>query len=262
MREKSARVKNDVLFDNDQDKLLPTTDHLSCEPKPLRKRVSSWLVDTASQVSGETSKTMDGTKLWKDSLNLTCLNNDTENKKMKFHAERHVGSCGSVEENMSGRLSSKINPLLGSFANAQLHTDSISSEPTMMAESSRSAERYVFPVDLNSVCGAETENVIHVLSSDDEEAPENNSPDLELALGGKKKPAKQEMLPLFFPLFDRRNNQNKMRVNHGDDDVPASLSLSLGFPVLEKEQKAKPLPRTEQLLPNTSLLLFGGFNDI
>ncbi|XP_039121442.1 LOW QUALITY PROTEIN: uncharacterized protein LOC120258157 [Dioscorea cayenensis subsp. rotundata] len=91
MREKSARVKNDVLFDNDQDKLLPTTDHLSCEPKPLRKRVSSWLVDTASQVSGETSKTMDGTKLWKDSLNLTCLNNDTENKKMKFHAERHVG---------------------------------------------------------------------------------------------------------------------------------------------------------------------------
>ncbi|KAH7687372.1 Zinc finger RING/FYVE/PHD-type protein [Dioscorea alata] len=262
MREKSARVKNDVLLDNDQDKLLPTVDHLSCEPKPLRKRVSSWLVDTAAQVSGETSKTMDGTKLWKDSLNLTCLNNDRENKKMKFYAEEHVSRCGSVEENMSGRLSSKINPLLGSFANEQLHTDSISSEPTMMAESSRSAERYVFPVDLNSVCGVETENVIHVLSSDDEDAPENNSPDLELALGGKKQPAKQEMLPLFFPLFDRRNNQNKMRVDHGDDDVPASLSLSLGFPVLEKEQKAKPLPRTEQLLPNTSLLLFGGFNDI
>ncbi|KAJ0970816.1 hypothetical protein J5N97_018775 [Dioscorea zingiberensis] len=262
MGEKEVPVKTKVVLDNDHHKLLTTTD-LSCESKPLRKRVSSWSVDTASQISGETLKITDGSIQWKQTMYSPSVNNERENKKMKLFAEGHTSSSGSREENISGKLSSKVHPLLGGFPNEQQHTDNSHYEP-MMAESSRSTERYFFPLDLNSVSGAEAENVIHVLSSDDEDTPENNTPDLELALGGKKL-AKQEMLPLFFPLVDRKSTQNKMPADPGDE-VSASLSLSLAFPIPEKEQKANPLPKTEQLLPKrpcakTSLLLFGGFND-
>lgn len=93
-------------------------------------------------------------------------------------------------------------------------------------------------------------------------------PNLELALGAEKKPSKPGILPWYLGSSDKKTEHDKppdmvtIKEEDNDDAAAASLSLSLSFPIPEKERTVKPVPRTEQLLPerpnvNTSLLLFG-----
>lgn len=174
----------------------------------------------------------------------------------------------SRDENTTNNLSSKISPLLSSYVDEQQHVHGFCSTGTGMTENPRNAEKFFFPVDSGPVRNVVSENLIHVLSSDDEDMPESSSPDLELALGGKKKSSEKEVLSLLFPLVDRKGSQEKLPgpAVDDEDDMSASLSLSLAFPGTEKKQKDKTILRTEQLLPerpcvNTSLLLFGRFID-
>ena len=146
-------------------------------------------------------------------------------------------------------------------------------------------ERYFFPVD--------SRPVMNFLQGDDDEFVSGKAfsppyePNLELALGAEKKPSpspppstRQGILPWYLASFDKKTEQNNnnhkpppdtmtMKEEEEDDDDAAagSLSLSLSFSIPEKEQQraaSKPVPRTEQLLPERrpNVFLFGrGFPD-
>ncbi|MED6182964.1 hypothetical protein PIB30_033566 [Stylosanthes scabra] len=103
-------------------------------------------------------------------------------------------------------------------------------------------------------------------------------PNLELALGGETKPQPPPAPPLpphkgMFPFLagavDKKHNQEKppqvvADEQEGDDNVAASLSLSLSFPSSNKES-VKPAPKAEDSPDgqnvNTSFLLFGRYTD-
>ncbi|KAL5985369.1 hypothetical protein ACLOJK_027353 [Asimina triloba] len=102
------------------------------------------------------------------------------------------------------------------------------------------AERYSFPVDVGPVRDLISGNSIplQILSSDDEDPLEPDFPSLELALGAARKPSKKGILPLFVPVADEKNNLRKLSdlmTDGGDDDMSASLSLSLAFPSFGKK---------------------------
>ncbi|KAI3940480.1 hypothetical protein MKW98_024887 [Papaver atlanticum] len=119
-------------------------------------------------------------------------------------------------------------------------------EENMVTGETRKSERFFFPVDLNcsSDWPEEKESMpLQVISSDDEDQPEHHFPNLELGLGGEKKPTlKQGGLP-FFGRLDGKKDPSK----HPEDAVKksgsldvalGSLSLSLAFPLssVKKEQ--------------------------
>lgn len=52
-----------------------------------------------------------------------------------------------------------------------------------LAGTSKSNGKCIFPLDLNTVDDAATGNVVTILSSDDEDLPEQNTQDLKLELG-------------------------------------------------------------------------------
>lgn len=133
-------------------------------------------------------------------------------------------------------------------------------------------EKRFFPVDLHPVRNfllGDDSMPRKAFSPEYEDRLHDTVPNLELALGAEKKPSKQGILPWYLGSADKKTEQDKPpdMVTIKEDDDAASLSLSLSFPIPEKERAVKPVPRTEQLLPerpnvNTSFLLFGrGFPD-
>ncbi|KAK9144503.1 hypothetical protein Sjap_004406 [Stephania japonica] len=142
---------------------------------------------------------------------------------------------------------------------------------TAFPRSSGTAERHLFPVDLRPVNDYKSRGSfipVQVLSSDDEDQLEEaGAPNLELALGGERRPSKPGVLPLFAGLAGRNADHGKqpdLALENRDDDLSSSLSLSLAFPFPDKEQSVQPIPKPpEQLLPerrvDTSLFLFGSF---
>ncbi|XP_038970829.1 uncharacterized protein LOC103714039 isoform X2 [Phoenix dactylifera] len=236
-----------VLNDDSLDNLLEI-DHVSSRHN--RKPMQSNTMDKLSHVPGETI-------LQNEEANCS-INDEKESKKMKLDNGIFAG-C-SREEILSAKLSSKVHPLSSSFTNDSIHAET-------MPESSRSVVRNFFPVDSGPIRGKRAEDFIY-LSSDDEDLPESNAPDLKLALGGKKKSLGQDILPLFPPKVGEKSNQDKPpgpAVVDGDD-VSASLSLSLASPALVKEQTSKSVSKTGQMMPekpgaNTSFFFFHGFTD-
>ncbi|KAG1360894.1 hypothetical protein COCNU_09G003570 [Cocos nucifera] len=247
--QKDNFINSDSVLDEDPPDNPPEIDHVSLRPN--RKPMQSNTMEKLSHVPGETI-------LRKEEANCSA-NDEKESKKMKLNNGGFAG-CSSREEILSAKLSSKVHPLSSSFTN-----DSIHGETT--PESSRSVERNFFPVDSGPIRGKKAEDFIY-LSSDDEDTPGSNTPDLKLALGGKKKSLGHDILPLFPPKVGEKSNQDKPpgpAVVDGDD-FSASLSLSLAFPALAKEQAAKPVLKTEQMMPakpasNTSFFFFHGYTD-
>ncbi|KAH9622526.1 hypothetical protein KSS87_023651 [Heliosperma pusillum] len=100
---------------------------------------------------------------------------------------------------------------------------------------------------------------LEVASSEngDRDCLHGEAPNLELALGVKKKQAREGALR-----FDRKDPDEVASSIVEDGDASASLSLSLGFPFLDKESMARsPSPPATVALNqrvNTSLLLFRG----
>ncbi|CAL9160574.1 ASI1-immunoprecipitated protein 2 [Musa acuminata AAA Group] len=226
-------------------------DDLSWESRHNKKRP---LPSSAETIIKPTADRM----LWKDEASCTSMN-DTELKKMRLDNGGHA-ACSSREETLSSGLPSKIHPLPSGCLNDGIGCDT-------MSESSKNAERF-FLIDLGTATSTKADNLIYVLSSDDEDSPESMAPDLELALWGKKRPPKTDSSPWLSPNVGIKRNPDKPLAPAVDDgdDMLASLSLSLAFPATEKPRSAKPMTQDEQLLPdkpciNTSLLLFGGYTD-
>ncbi|KAG1362053.1 hypothetical protein COCNU_10G002720 [Cocos nucifera] len=260
MREKERSMKDEAGTDNEQQEHHMEIDKLSWESRPSKKRACLPAIETVTHTFCEPSKSTDEMMLWSERSKFSFLKNEKEYKRIRSCSESHA----SRDENGSSSL--LLCPLLPSYINEQQHMDGFCNG-TEMAENTRSAERYFFPVDSGPLRNVVSENV-HVLSLDNEASPESSTPDLELALGGKKKSSEKEVLSLFFPLVDRKGSRDKLPgpAVDDEDDLSASLSLSLAFPGTEKKQTDKPIIRTEQLLPerpcvNTSLLLFGRFTD-
>lgn len=248
-------MKDEVGTDNEEQEQLMEIDKLSWESRPSKKRTYLPSIETVTHTFCEPSKSTDEMMLWSERANFGSLKNEKEHKKIRSCSERHA----SRDENGSSSL--WLSPLLPSYINEQQHMDGFCNG-TEMAENTSSSERYFFPVDSGPARDVVSENV-HVLSSlDNEDMPESSTPDLELALGGKKKSSGKEVLSLLFPFADRKDSRDKLPgpAMDDEDDMSASLSLSLAFPGTEKKQTDKPIIRTEQLLPerpciNTSLLL-------
>ncbi|XP_077244950.1 ASI1-immunoprecipitated protein 2-like isoform X2 [Tasmannia lanceolata] len=269
-----------------------------------RKRQHSDSSETFSEASGESSKKSSQKVVFKEKME---VEGDRECKKMKCHSESSVRTS-SQEQGLGHRLSPKILDLdpipLEECKKMKCHSESsvrTSSQEeslghrlspkifdldpipleeqkgdcicsgTFLPENSGSTEIFFFPVDSSPVRDCKSGNSIpwQIISSDDEDQPESDVPNLELALGAKKKSPKKGILSIFPELLDDKNNRNKLSdpaKDEGDDDIKASLSLSLAFPFSKKERTVKCVSKAEELLPekhhvNTSLLLFGGFPD-
>lgn len=245
----------------------PIGEQSSWELGSSRKRPHSKLPDAILETSGVSSKEAIQTMAWKEKK---CLQVDGGNsfKKMKSCNDLNVRSVSHEQTFQNGFLPK----ILGLDPNS-LHKeqkDVYAYNDTSVLENSKTTERYLFPVDSGNARDLKSGNSIpwQILPSD-ENLPDTDVPNLELALGAGKKQSKQGSLPLFGHLRAEDNNRNNLlnpATNDGDDDLSASLSLSLSFPFSEKEQPRKSVSKVEHLLPkrhrvNTSLLLFGGFTD-
>nr|XP_029124426.1 uncharacterized protein LOC105059588 isoform X2 [Elaeis guineensis] len=219
IKEKDSFMNNESALNNDTQE-----DVVEIGSRPNRKQMRSSTMEKLSHISGETIP-------WKEEANCS-LSDEKEHKKKRKLNNGGVVVC-SREEILSTKLSSKVYPLSSSFMN-----DSILDET--IHESSGSVERNFFAVDSGPIRGKKDENFIW-LSSDDEDSPESNAPDLKLALGGKKRSLEQDILPLFPSKFSVKSSKDKppAPVVDDGDDVSTSLSLSLAFPTLEKEHTDK-----------------------
>ncbi|KAL5568287.1 hypothetical protein UlMin_024862 [Ulmus minor] len=130
-----------------------------------------------------------------------------------------------------------------------------------------STEMRFFPVDPRSAKDPRQGNNKVVWGED---GMNDGLPNLELALGGAERRPQNKGLPFLVGSGEKKENPEmgfaEKGVDEKEDEVSASLSLSLGFPFLEKEEgRKKGVPKSEQVRGereggvNTSLILFGGF---
>ncbi|XP_064982690.1 protein PARALOG OF AIPP2-like isoform X2 [Musa acuminata AAA Group] len=248
----SESILNNQLSENVE------VDRLSWKLKPNQKRAQSISFETIKNSSGCMLKRSSDVMLWKDEASFTSLTDEKVHKKTRLDSGGHL-PCISTGENLSSSISSEMQPLLSCLTNDSIYCENVS-------ESLKNAERHFFPIDPGPQTSTKADNLVYVLSSDDEDSPESNAPDLELGLGRKKRPIEQDIFPLLSPKVGEKSHRDKMPASAVDcDDLRASLSLSLAFPASEKAQTVKPIPQAEQLLPDkpciNTLLLFGGYKD-
>lgn len=254
--EKDISVESVVIFNDDPRGNQMEVDNLSGDLMPHRKRARSCPTETASQASGETSRSTVDTMVWTDEAK--CLPLDDEREQKKICYGEGYPTTDLREGTLCAKLSSKVHPLLASFSNEQNRNFlDASCEENMNPDHRRSEGRFFFPVEPSSVKTAKADEVIDILSSDDEDIPEFNSPDRELALRGMKKAQTPETLPLLFQSSEAELSKENPQVSV-DDDISVSLTLSLAVP--------EPILKSEQLMPdtphvNTSLLLSSRFTD-
>jgi hypothetical protein len=137
------------------------------------------------------------------------VDEEPEHKKIKLDNVVPMES-GSCENAYNGRLSSKVHPLSAS---------SLNTSNKLMAGSSSSDGKCVFPLDLNAV---DDENIVNIPSSDDEELPEpvplqvgkQTKGDLSLSLAfpsGKELGSKPQFEPQrHLPERSNRNNASSI----------------------------------------------------
>lgn len=257
-------IDNVTCRDAERRKEPTEKDRSSWELSPSMKLPHSSFPRSFSETSGEISKESSKTMLWEDE---SCFQVDRENSCKKMKNCNDVNFESSSHERIFGDGSSKMLDL--DFKDQK---GAYAYDNTIDLENLITTERYLFPVDTGHVRDLKSGNSIplQVLSSDEEDLPETDVPNLELALWGEKKRSKRGVSPLLGQVMDEKSNQSKLldpaTDGNNDDDLSASLSLSLSLPFSKKEQTAKSVTKTEQLLPkghhvNTSLLLFGGFTE-
>lgn len=235
-------------------------DHLSQEFRLNQKRAHSCSTETASQASGETSRSTGDPTTWTDNATCSPFKDEREQKKMCY-SERHLGT-GFREETFYAKLSSKVHPLLvASFSNKE-HRKILDVSCGEAIIHDNPSDGKFFPLEPSPLKTAKADEVIHIVSSDDEETPGSNTPNLELVLGGEKRAPKPKTWPLLFQSADIEVGQKNPLVSAADDE-DAALSLSLAVPA---SKVAKPILKSEQLMSdtphvNTSLLLFSASTD-
>ncbi|KAK1325460.1 hypothetical protein QJS10_CPA01g02909 [Acorus calamus] len=233
------RLKNNLLLV--ESRTAENVNKTDLVEKEQNKREHEW----RSHASGDASNDPGGTRSWLD--------------KAADAVDEHKNFMRTDGETYSTRTAGEQNFTKISSGRPLVDLNSPAEEPesyglydqAIVPETLRSTESYFFP-DLDP-----SRNFIpvHVISSDDEDPPGPSAPNLELALGGKNKlPSQDVVLPFITPSREKVGKRNE-----GDDGASASLSLSLGFPDLGKEQTHNSsVTRQEKPLPDTSLLLFRG----
>ncbi|KAL5129678.1 Bromodomain adjacent to zinc finger domain protein 2B [Glycine soja] len=172
-------------------------------------------------------------------------------------------------ESFNGSSASLVNDL----GSCSLGEDKRCKEPCdekIIHEDFGAMERTFFPVDTRK-----KNDLGMVLNSESLNEPREyvdqvqvGIPNLELGLGGETKPSHKGMLPFFVGAVHKKNNQEKipeiLTYEREDENVAASLSLSLSFPSSNKEH-VKPVPKAEPLPGghnvNSPYLLFRRFTD-
>lgn len=242
-------LENEGIFYHDQQGNLAGTNDLRWVDKSNRKRGRSCSVEAIPQASGEATKSASEIMPLKDSVNCLPMYStvDDEREWKKIRSNEAYTSSSLGEKAPTARSSSKVHPLVARFFGDQLEVsiDGVCVEAGMPAHSVEQKEKLFFPVEPRPIQNIQSDNLVHILSSDDEGDPEAYAPNLELALGGRWKA------------------QKKSQEDYGD--VSASLSLSLAVPTPKKEQPA-PILKPEQHLQempdlNAPLLLFRDFPD-
>lgn len=216
------------------------TDHLNLDVKSINKRSRSSSVEITSHHSVETLRRTNEIISWNSKAHFISPVDEPEFKKTKYYEEGCADTSWRNINTSNSLSSSKIRQLFPLDIN-EPPTDDLCGESVFANDSQRDAEKQFLAVDSLPVKNANLENVIHVLSSDDEGLPESTNADLELALG----------MPLFSPLVNSKGIRNELfpssSVNN-EDDLSASLSLSLSFPHMANEN-ADSFPSTKQFLP-------------
>ncbi|KAJ6851488.1 uncharacterized protein M6B38_259265 [Iris pallida] len=260
MAEKDISLTNEsVLYDGPQGNQMEV-DHLSQEFRPNQKRAHSCSTETGSQASGETSRSTGDPTMWTDNASCSPFKDEREQKKMCY-SERHL-STGFREETFCAKLSSKVHPLLvASFSNKEHRKFLDVSCGEAIIHDSPSDGKF-FPLEPSPLKTAKADEVVYIVSSDDEETPGSNTPNLELVLGSEKRAPKPKTRHLLFQSVDREVGQKNPLVSAADDE-DAALSLSLAVPA---SKVARPILQSQQLMSdtphvNTSLLLFSASTD-
>ncbi|KAL5206314.1 hypothetical protein ABZP36_034523 [Zizania latifolia] len=195
--------------------------------------VNSGTMDPISHIPATVHKRNIEVANWVDEVN-----GKLEQKKIKLD---NVGSANSsISENTTdGRLSSKVHPLVSSSFD-----DSVD-QSLALAGSSKCNGKCKFPLDLNAVDDAVTGNVVDILSSDDEDLPERNVPDLVLELGDES-PTKT-----MFSFLPSKVRENQNKEYSLPTDTSGSLALSLAFPA-STEHAGKLQSELQRQLPEMS----------
>lgn len=254
MREKKNPVKIEPM---PEEKIK--VDCLSWDSKPNMKHTHSW----SETLYGERSESIEAYK-WKDEKDVP-IEEEREHKRTKYDEEGRI-SAGYREEdtNMGYRLPSNLQPSLTSYLEEKQNGGG-GNYNHAMTERSQCTERCFFPVEYSCPSRSKLmESFRYFLPPIDEDTPQSNAPDLELALGGKKPSSKKETFQSFFPLvYDRKLEKlssSTTAADHDEDDLSESLSLSLTFAGMERKRTGKSVKRQDPPGVNTSLILFGGFS--
>lgn len=199
------------------------------------------------EVSSETSQKSP----WTEEVNRSCAESYSETPKAGFSG---IYDCSSSRYQSSSS---------GGFEEKRCNA---ACEEKVILEDLGTKEKFFFPEGFYR-----GEEFIVGKSSRDGDRVHDVVPNLELALGADVKQPNKEVLPFFAGVMDKTNIAKPMEtilptgkqtveevIDKPEEDVSATLSLSLSFPFPDKEQ-AKPIQKTEQQKHpvNTSLLLFG-----
>ncbi|KAJ8649977.1 hypothetical protein MRB53_003000 [Persea americana] len=210
---------------------------------------------TASKASVRISMKTNQAVAWSENKNSITIYGENENKKIKLSND-----SSSQEQIPRERFLSKM---CG-------YQDKEQTDACNYEDGFKTAESSLFPVDLGPVRNLKSGSTIPwKIPADNAKLLQSDYPNLDLALGTEKKPLEQEVLPSFIQVEDNRSSQNEHidpSTSDAGNDASASLSLSLAFPLSEKEQTeehvSRTMPRLAKRHPvNTSLLLFGGLTD-
>lgn len=203
---------------------------------------------------------------------VTLGNDDTHNgtsgafekvSKMNF-----AGFYTRLDKNSSsadGFVSQTNHMPSGSYAVQNRHQEPY--VETLISGCIENPERHFFPVESQPLAHGLPWKM-HMVEQD---RLNDRVPNLELALGGAetKPPTPMGIRPFLVSEADQKLNEHHILEGAGkkmEDDVSATLSLSLAFPFPEKELSTRPAPKTEQLVSErdragTSMLLFGNLRD-
>ncbi|CAK7333685.1 unnamed protein product [Dovyalis caffra] len=241
--------RNNVKVGRDLNEDNVNRDAEALSEKGSRKRPYLDLSETVPL----TSSSMTQKTPWDKADDNKLVDGESIGKKLKMGFSGLYGGSGSRDGNcLSGSFTSQTCDL-GSSSLIEGKSYGTASEEKVIMEDLEANERYFFPVDPHHVKDIQLlDNSMAWNSSNVEDRFRDGIPNLELALGAETKSPNKGILP-FFGMVEKNNNQNKppnkVMNKEEDDGVSASLSLSLSFPFPDKEQTVKPVPKTEQLVP-------------
>ncbi|XP_020577328.1 uncharacterized protein LOC110022620 [Phalaenopsis equestris] len=217
-KETSAAASVAAIIDDNQRGNLLNTELIRCELMANKKRERSCSIERmSSQFSDEMPDNIK-MALPRDRPSWFPVEDDEREQKKTCYN----GLSGIINDNVSLRLSSKVHPLYSSILMQQQPVESLCDE-TSKPLTVTNTEMCFFQVDLGTV-----QNIIDIPRVKEDDALESSSPDLELALGGKKKSRDCCTFSSLFRPADVGGKQQLWPGSSGDgDDGLSSLSLSL-----------------------------------